>query len=239
MSRWYHTGGQQFFPMWRKPRYGIRAFGSLSIFVQWDSPRAYTEGCGKELYSLVIPVHRICAMQHHHSRAKLCRRKIVQTISWEKCSCTLYCNRAWQESIRHRSTALPLHRHSDTPGCGDRVHWDVSLPDTSSIKASNALAESLVFIALTSNLTKNKPRYCSAMRSAITGLCYTNYSVVSSLSRKLLMSSVCFQVFRVMSKLYWETRKSTRLIFGIRNFPEILNDLSFLALHQRWSEVSQ
>ena len=49
---------------------------------------------------------------------------------------------------------------------------------------------------------KNKPRYCSAMRSAITGLCYTNYSVVSSLSRKLLMSSVCFQVFRVMSKLY-------------------------------------
>ena len=70
------------------------------------------------------------------------------------------------------------------------------------LKASNALAESFVFIALTSNLTKNKPRYCSAMRSAITGLCYTNYSVVSSLSRNPLMSSVCFQVFRVMSKLY-------------------------------------
>ena len=42
--------------MWRKPRYGIRAFGSLSIFVQWDSSRAYTEGCGKKLYSLVIPI---------------------------------------------------------------------------------------------------------------------------------------------------------------------------------------
>ena len=36
------------------------------------------------------------------------------------------------ETIRHRSTALPPHRHSDTPGCGGRVHWDVSLPDTSS-----------------------------------------------------------------------------------------------------------
>ena len=33
---------------------------------------------------------------------------------------------------KYPSTALPPHRHSDTPGCGDRVHWDVSLSDTSS-----------------------------------------------------------------------------------------------------------
>ena len=81
---------------------------------------------------LVIPIPRICAMPHRHSRAVLCRQNIVQIIFSERYSCTLYCNQAWQESIGHRSAALPPHRHSDTPGCGDRVHWDVSLSDTSS-----------------------------------------------------------------------------------------------------------
>lgn len=54
----------------------------------------------------------------------------------------------------------------------------------SCIKASNALAESLVFIALTSNLTKNKPRYCSAMRSAITGaLLYELFCCIKSIKK--------------------------------------------------------
>ena len=46
---------------------------------------------------------------------------------------------------------------------------------------------------------KNKPRYCSAMRSAITGLCYTNYSVISSLSRKLSYTSLFTQRNEVYS----------------------------------------
>ena len=33
-----------------------------------------------------------------------------------------------------------------------------------------------MFIALTSNLAKNKPRHCSAMRSAITGLCLYSFA---------------------------------------------------------------
>jgi len=48
-------------------------------------------------------------------------------------SCKQNCNRAKQESIHLQSTVLPLHRHNDTHGYGDKVHWDGYLSHTNSI----------------------------------------------------------------------------------------------------------
>ena len=59
-------------------------------------------------------------------------RIIVPIIASMIDSCMPYCSKAGSESIPRQSAALPLHRHSDTPGYGGKAHWDESLFHTSS-----------------------------------------------------------------------------------------------------------